>query len=159
MTRLPRLVLAVALLAATTAFAQEYRAGALRIDRPWARPTVSGQSAGGGFVTLDNRNGGADRLVAARSAVAERVELHVMAMDGDVMRMRQVDAIDLPAGQVVALQPGGLHFMLMGLKKPLALGSRVPLTLRFEKAGEVNVDIAIENAPAAAAPAHGSHKH
>lgn len=158
MNRTPRLVLATALLAVTTAFAHDYRAGALRIDHPWARPTVGGQRAGGGFMTLDNRAGGADRLIAASSPAAERVELHSMAMEGDVMRMRQIDAIELPAGQTVALQPGGLHFMLMGLKQPLTLGARVPLTLRFEKAGEVSVEIAIEN-PALAAPAAHEHKH
>lgn len=154
-------MLAATLLAANPAFAADYRAGAIRIDHPWARPTVSGQSAGGGFLTLDNSKGGADRLIAASSPAAERVELHSMAMEGDVMRMREIDAIDLPAGQTVALQPGGLHFMLMGLKKPLALGSRVPLTLRFEKAGEVRIEVSIENPPVAA-PAgqeHQGHKH
>ncbi len=152
---------ALLLTAAVTAAAHDYRAGPIRIDHPWARPTVSGQGAGGGFMTLDNSQGGADRLLAARSPVAERVELHSMAMDGDVMRMRQIDAIDLPAGQTVALKPGGLHFMLMGLKQPLVLGSRVPMTLRFEKAGEVSVEIAIENGPAAAPQAHehGKHRH
>jgi copper(I)-binding protein len=158
MTPYTRIALAATLLASAAAMAQEYRAGAIRIDKPWARPTVSGQGAGGGFMTLDNSKGGTDRLLAARSPAAERVELHSMAMEGDVMRMRQIDAIELPAGQTVALQPGGLHFMLMGLKQPLTLGARVPLTLRFEKAGEVSVEIAIENAPLAAPAAH-EHKH
>lgn len=157
-----RLALAAALLAAAASVAaHDYRAGPIRIDHPWARPTVSGQSAGGGFMTLDNSKGGADRLLAASSPAAERVELHSMAMEGDVMRMRQIDTIDLPAGQTVALKPGGLHFMLIGLKQPLALGSRVPMKLRFEKAGEVSVEIAVENAPVAtpAAPDHSGHKH
>jgi copper(I)-binding protein len=153
-----RFALAAAFLAAgAAAAAHDYRAGPIRIDHPWARPTVSGQGAGGGFMLLDNSKGGADRLLAASSPAAERVELHSMAMDGDVMRMRQIDAIDLPAGQTVALKPGGLHFMLIGLKRPLALGSRVPMKLRFEKAGEVSVEVVIENAPAA--PDHSGHKH
>jgi copper(I)-binding protein len=75
-------------------------------------------------------------------------------MEGDVMRMRQVDAIDVPAGQAVELKPGSFHLMLMGLKAPLKAGDRFPLTLKFEKAGEVKVDVAVQTGPAAA-----EHKH
>ena len=87
-------------------------------------------------------------------ATAQRVELHSMNMKGDVMEMRQVDAIELPAGKTVELKPGGLHLMFMGLKQPLAVGSKVPVTLRFEKAGDVNVEFDVLTKPAA----HG-HKH
>ena len=86
-------------------------------------------------------------------------EMHEMAMDGSVMRMRQVDAIDLPAGQAVELKPGGLHIMLMDLKAPLKAGDTVPLTLRFEKAGEHTVQVPVRAAPAAAASGHGHHHH
>ena len=77
-----------------------------------------------------------------------------MSMDGDVMRMRQVEAIEVPAGQRVELKPGGLHLMLMGLKQALPAGTRLPLKLRFERAGEVQVELAVEAAGARAAPAH-----
>jgi hypothetical protein len=95
--------------------------------------------------------------------VAERVELHSMQMQGDVMRMRQVDAIELPAGATVELAPGGLHLMLMGLKSPLKAGERLPLVLRFEKAGELKTELVVGNpampgAAAASMPMH-SHEH
>lgn len=144
---------AVLVAASALAAAQD----SIRIERPWARPTVSGQPAGGGFLVLHNRANTADRLLAASTPAAERVELHSMKMEGDVMRMRQVEGIDLPAGATVKLEPGGLHLMFMGLKAPLTAGSRVPLTLRFEKAGEVRVDVAVESPTAM--PDHGDHKH
>lgn len=148
---------AVLAAAASWAAAHDYQVGAIRIDHPWARPTVTGQPAGGGFVVLHNGANTTDRLLAVQTPAAERVELHHMQMDGDVMRMRQVDAIDLPAGATVRLEPGGLHLMLVGLKAPLKGGSRVPLTLRFEKAGELTVELAIEQP--ASMPAHGAHMH
>lgn len=136
---------ALALLTATTgALAHGYTAGDLRIGHPWARPTASGQSVGGGYLKLTSQ-GGADRLLSATTPVAASVELHRMSMDGDVMRMRRVDAIEVPAGQTVELKPGGLHLMLMGLKQPLQLGEKVPLTLRFEKAGAVEVELKVEH--------------
>ena len=103
--------------------------------------------AGGGFLKLVNA-GADDRLVAASSEVAGAVELHMMSMKGDVMQMRQVDAIDLKAGQTVELKPGGYHLMLMGLKAPLKAGSSFPLKLKFEKAGEVTVNVQVEAAGA-----------
>jgi copper(I)-binding protein len=133
---------------------------AVTVTDAWARPTVAGQPVGGGYLTL--RGGSAaDRLLSASSAVAASVELHSMAMEGDVMRMRPVDGIAVPAGGTVELKPGGLHLMLMGLKQPLAAGSKLPLTLRFEKAGELQVELVVGQraaAPAAAKDGHG-HKH
>ncbi len=116
------------------------------VSGAWARPTVAGQSAGGGFVTI---TGGSapDRLLAARADVSTSVELHEMKMEGSTMRMREVAAIDIPAGQTVKLEPGGLHVMFMGLKAPLANGSSFPLTLRFEKAGEVTVQMQVKPRP------------
>lgn len=135
-----------------------------KVSDAWARPTVQGQQGGGGFMTI---TGGAvaDRLVGARAAVAERMELHTMAMEGNVMRMREVPAIDVPAGGTVKLAPGGLHLMFMGLKQPLANGSTVPVTLRFEKAGEMTVELKVMPRPMGGAEArhdhkgHGGHKH
>ena len=136
----------------------------LQIQHPWARPTVAGQAAGGGFLTLRGA-AVADRLLGgAAPSVAERVELHTMRMEGDVMRMREVPAIDVPAGQTVKLEPGGLHVMFMGLKAPLKEGERFALTLRFEKAGEKTVEVLVSMRPPAGASAmpaggHGAHKH
>lgn len=152
-TLLARAAAVAALLgAAAAAHAQ------VKIEAPWARPTVQGQQAGGGYLRLQSPT--ADRFVGASSPVAGRVELHEMAMDGDVMRMRQVDGIALAAGQAVELKPGGLHLMLMELKTPLKSGDRIPLTLKFEKAGEVKVEMPVTaTAPAGAAAGHGEHKH
>jgi copper(I)-binding protein len=127
----------------------------VKVEGAWARPTVAGQQGGGGFLTLTSPT--ADRLLGGSTPAAERFELHSMTMKGDVMEMRQVPAIELPAGRPVKLEPGGLHVMFIGLKQPLAAGSKLPVTLRFEKAGEVKVEFAI----AARAPAGGQahHKH
>ena len=113
----------------------------VKVEGAWARPTVAGQQGGGGFVTLTSIAG--DRLVGGSTPVAQQLELHTMTMQGDVMQMRQVEAIDLPAGKKVELKPGGLHIMFTGLKQPLALGSKLPVTLKFEKAGEVKVEFVV----------------
>ena len=134
--------------AALGAQAQAVKAGAISVESAYARATVAGQPAGGGFLKLVNA-GADDRLVSASSAVAAAVELHVMSMKGDVMQMRQVDAIDVKAGQTVELKPGGYHLMLMGLKAPLKAGSSFPVKLKFEKAGEVTVNLKVEAAGAA----------
>ncbi len=128
-----------------------------KVLEPWARPTVQGQAGGGGFLKIV---GGAapDRLLSASADVAASVELHTMTMDGDVMRMRQVSDINVPAGKTVELKPGGLHIMLIGLKAPLANGSSFPLKLKFEKGGDVVVDMKVMSRPAAADP-HAGHKH
>ena len=128
--------------------------GQVKVEGAWVRPTVPGQQAGGGFMTLTSA--GDDRLLGGSTPAAERFELHTMAMSGDVMVMRQVDGIDLPAGRKVELKPGGLHVMLVGLKQPLAAGSTVPVTLRLRKAGEVKIEMQV----LARAPGAGdAHKH
>ena len=114
----------------------------IQLSQAWARPTVEGQMAGGAFVRIAN-SGGADRLLSASSPAAKAVELHTMSMDGEVMKMRQLDAIELPAGKTVELKPGGLHLMFMGLKAPLKAGATLPLTLKFEKAGELTVTVPV----------------
>lgn len=154
-----------ALSIALPAAAHDYRVGELTIDHPWARATVPGQKGGGAFLKIMNRGSAADRLVFA-AAPADRVgstEMHSMRMEGNIMRMREVAAIDIPAGQTVALEPGGLHIMFMGLKSPLREGEKLPLVLRFEKAGEITVQVHVEAAatPAQGAPAKagGHHQH
>jgi copper(I)-binding protein len=119
--------------------------GPLRIEGPWARATPPAGQVGGAFVTLVNTGAAPDRLVSAASPVAGRIELHTHIKDGDVMRMREVEGgIPLPPGDTVKLQPGGFHIMLLGLKQGLAAGSSFPLTLTFEKAGSVQVDVPVE---------------
>jgi copper(I)-binding protein len=122
----------------------------VKVEGAWARPTVPGQQGGGGFLTITSRAG--DRLVGGSTPVAQRFELHTMAMKGDVMEMRQLDAIELPAGKAVEFKPGGLHVMFIGLAQPLALGSKIPVTLKFEKAGDVKVDFEVASRPLRPAP-------
>jgi periplasmic copper chaperone A len=146
------------LLLATAAWAQT----TVKVEGAWARPTVAGQAGGGGFLSITAGSTG-DRLLGARATVSKVVELHSMEMDGNVMRMRQVDGIDIPAGQTVQLKPGGLHVMFVGLNQTLKKGATIPVTLQFAKAGEVKVDMKVMNAPDAAGhEGHSSkdgHKH
>lgn len=96
------------------------------------RATVPGQTATGGFMKLTSKQ--PLRLVGIASPVAKVAEIHEMKMDGEVMRMRAVPGIDLPAGQTVELKPGGYHLMLQDLKAPLTSNSAIPLTLTFQDA-------------------------
>lgn len=127
------------------------RLGDLEISGGFARATPPGAEVGGGFLTIRN-DGSADRLVSASSPLAARVEIHEMAMQDNVMTMRPLpDGLALPAGETVALKPGGFHLMLMGLKQPLAEGETVPLTLTFEKAGSVDAALLVGKINARAA--------
>ena len=136
--------------AVSTASAHEFQSGDLSIGHPYARPTAPSQPTGGGYLTLRSK-GRADRLISASTPIAREVQLHSMWMEGDVMRMREIDAIDVPADTLVELKPGGLHLMFVGLKEPLKVGQHFPLKLRFEKAGEVTVQINVD-APGAQEP-------
>ena len=115
----------------------------VRIEDPWARATAPGAKVGAGYLKITS--GAADRLVGANTPAAERVELHVVVKDGDVMRMREVKAYDIPAKGGFELKPGGAHLMLVELKAPLKEGTKVPVTLRFEKAGEVKVELQVRS--------------
>lgn len=152
-----RTVLALpACAAALPAAAQDaVRAGDLVITQPWSRAAAAG-GQGAGYLTLANRGGVPDRLLGASSPVSGRIELHTHINDGGVMRMLEVPAIDLPPGATVTLRPGGLHLMFMGLTEALQQGSAVPVTLRFERAGEVRVMLAVQ---AAGARAPAEHRH
>ena len=115
---------------------------AIKIEGAYTRATGPGQQVAGGFMKIENK-GAADQLISASSPVAGEVQLHEMAMDGTVMKMRQVKDIDLPAGGAVELKPGGLHLMLMNIKAPLTAGETVPVKLKFAKAGEVEIKMPV----------------
>ncbi|HET9642085.1 MAG TPA: copper chaperone PCu(A)C [Burkholderiaceae bacterium] len=146
----------VPMVVAVAAFAHEFHAGSIRIGHPWAPMTASGQVNGGAYMKLQNNGTTPDRLVGAVTPAADHVEMHSMKLEGDVMRMREIEAIEVPPGGLVELKPGGLHLMLVGLKAPLKQDEKVQLTLRFEKAGDVKVDMKIDRPqPSGAA----DHKH
>lgn len=115
----------------------------VEVSDPWAAPTPGGVDVSGGFLTISNATGEDERLIAAASPRAARVEIHEMAMDGAVMRMRQVGALDIPAGETVALAPGGMHLMFFGVSQPFTEGESIPVTLTFERAGEVEVTLSV----------------
>jgi copper(I)-binding protein len=142
--------------AASVANAHSFKFGNIDIGHPYARSTAPGQPNGGAYLSLDNK-GGDDKLLSATAAVSNSVELHLMSMDGNVMRMRQVDGVALPAGKMVELKPGALHVMLLGLKAPLKEGDKFPMKLTFEKAGEVEVTVNVEGP--AANHEHENHDH
>ena len=134
--------------------AHDAQLGDLSITQPWSR-AAGANGTGAGFLTIRNAGSQADRLVSASSPAARTVELHTHIRDGEVMRMRPVaGGIVVPAGQTVTLQPGGLHVMLIGLTEALRQGGEVPLTLRFEKAGEAQVMLHVLGAGARGPAAH-----
>ena len=147
------LALLVAFLAVPAA-AQDYRVGTLEIGHPWTRATPSTAPTAGGFLTVTNKGTTPDKLISAKSAAAETVQIHTMKMEGNVMRMREQDGgLEIAPGATVTLAPGHLHLMMMGLKGPLKQGEKVPVTLVFEKAGPIDVELAVM-AMGASAPQH-----
>jgi len=142
--RLGAALFALGLAAAAPATAAEVTAGSLTIADPWARASAGMARAGAAFMTISN-SGAHDRLVSATANVSDVVELHTHIKDGDVMRMRKVEAIDVPAGETTMLQPGGLHVMFIGLHAPLQEGETFPVTLTFEQAGDVDVDVIVKS--------------
>src|SRR5258708_20044308 len=155
-SRRPALAALVALLA-LPALAEDDKLGALEISHPWTRATPPTAEGGGGLLGVANTGTTADRLVDVKSPAADKAEIHEMKMDGNVMRMRELDkGLEIPPGATVELKPGGFHIMFMGLKAPFAKDTKVPLTLVFEKAGSIAVELPVA-AMGAAAPASPKH--
>ncbi len=133
------LALAASLLIAGGAAAQT---GPVQIKDAWARATPGQAENGAAYLTLQAAT--PDRLTGVSTPIAKKAELHEMTMDGDIMKMHPLAGIDLPPGQPVALKPGGMHIMLLGLNVPLHPGDTFPLTLSFEKTGKREVTVAVE---------------
>jgi len=130
----------------------------VQVDNAWARATVAGQQASGAFMRITARE--ALRLTGAETPLAGSSEIHEMKMDGEVMRMRAIEALELPAGQAVELKPGGHHVMLMQLKQSLEAGTHIPLTLIFQNAQGSESRLALQ-VPVRAlnTGAQGQHDH
>lgn len=137
---------------APPALAQEFERGNIRVERPWARATPV--KVGGAYMTLRNNGAVADRLVKVASPLAEKAEIHETKVDGGMAMMRPVGAVELKPRRSVQLKPGGLHVMLMGLRRPLEEGERIKLVLTFERAGTIEVEARVEKAGAAAPGDH-----
>ena len=152
---LHRLAIAAAIaILAVPAIAHDYKLGSLEIVQPWTRATPATAQSGGGFLTITNKGTTPDRLMSARSTASDKVEVHEVRMENNVMKMRELDkGLEIPAGATVMLKPGGYHIMFMGLKAPFAKDTKVPVTLVFEKAGSLDVELAVE-ALGMSAPKH-----
>jgi copper(I)-binding protein len=135
----------VAVLTAGPARAEEIRAGDLVITQAWSRATPNGAKVAGGYLTIQNKGPASDRMVGVSSDVAGKVDVHEMAMNNGVMKMRPLDrGLTIEAGKTVSLAPGGYHLMLMNLRRPLLQGDTVPIALQFEKAGKVTLSLAVQ---------------
>ena len=126
----------------------------LAVNDAWARDTVGATATAAVFMTITSPT--ADRLISASTPAATKTDLMTMAMDGGAMAMIYVDGVDVPAGQTVKLEPGGLHVWLEGLTQPLAAGTTIPLTLTFQNAGERQVEVTVIGAAAAPPVSHGA---
>jgi copper(I)-binding protein len=124
--------------------------GPIGVRDVWSRESPGISHTGAVFMTIENYGSTADALVGATTTVCSTVELHESVLEGDVMRMRQVEGgrIELPVGGVVELRPGGLHIMLIGLQERLVPGDSFVLTLDFELAGKMDVEVAVREAAA-----------
>ena len=153
-----RLFLAAAMsVLALPAMAHDYKIGSIEITTPWTRATPPSARTGGGFMTITNKGTVADRLVSARSNASDKVEVHEMQMDGNVMRMRELaKGLEIPPGATVMLKPGSYHIMFMELKTPFAKDAKVPMTLVFEKAGSIDIQLDVQ---AMGAMPHGHGKN
>lgn len=154
-------LLAIAtLLIAGLAQSHEHRKVTVVADKAHARASLPGQSNGAAYVQIDNKGKADDVLLSASSPVATTVEIHNMTMDGDVMKMRAVENLEIKAGSQLTMKPGdGYHLMLLGLKQPLKAGQKFPLTLSFSKAGNVQVSVQVGEKASKAGSAHEHHNH
>ena len=152
------LALAASVLA-VTAFAHEYKAGDIRVVHPFSVPTLPGKEVGAVYIGLENKGSADDQLIGASTDRAERVEIHTMSMDGDVMRMRQVPVLEVKGGETIKMKPGmGYHLMIFGVKQPLKAGDKFPLKLQFKKSGAVEVSVMVQERETGAKAAEG-HYH
>lgn len=143
---------------ATPAIAQSTSAGGLSLTPAWSRATPPGAKVAGGYFTVQNNSGGADRLIGGTAEVSNIFELHEMAMDGGVMKMRSLDkGIEVAPGGKVELKPGGYHIMFIDLKRPLKDGESFKGELVFEKAGRVPVTFKVMPIGSTSAGGHNHH--
>lgn len=128
----------------------------VQIEKPWARATAPGAKVAGGYMVIRNAGATGDKLVSASSPAAAKVELHVHVNENGVMKMREVPAYDVPAKGSFELKPGGAHLMFMDIKRPFREGEKLPVKLKFEKAGEVDAEFQVGGL-GGASTAHQKH--
>jgi periplasmic copper chaperone A len=144
----------------SSAIALDYKVGALEIDSPWSRAVPKNAKVAVGYLTIKNTGTEPDRLVSGATPVAGGFMVHEMSMDNGVMKMRPLTSgLEIKPGETVELKPGSFHIMMTDLKQPIQRGKPFKATLKFEKAGAVDVDFAVEAAGATSAAASGHDAH
>lgn len=160
MNKLSRILALAALSAAmfaAPAVADEIKAGDLVISQAWSRATPGGAKVAGGYLTIENKGTAADKLVSVSADIAGKADVHEMATENGVMKMRPLDkGLVIDAGKTVKLAPGGYHLMLQELKGAFKQGDKVPVTLQFERAGKVVVSLDVQGV-GAQAPSDAGH--
>ncbi len=138
-------VLAFLLVAASEkpAIVDDASVASVTVKQPWARDSAGRSRVGVAYLTIVNDGIAPDRLLTVSTPAAKRASLHRSVIRDGIARMRLVDTIDIPPGAELALEPGGLHVMLMGLEAPLKRGQSFPLSLVFERAGEIDVEVEV----------------
>jgi periplasmic copper chaperone A len=124
--------------------AHTHEKGDIQVRHPWSRATPPGAKVAVGYMEIRNVGTQPDRLLSATTPVAQRVEMHVTQRDGEVMKMREVKTFEIPARERYALRPGGSHLMLVDLLQPLKMGERFTMRLRFERAGELEIELEVQ---------------
>ena len=148
----------------TVASAHSFQVGDMSVKHPYAMPSAPGSKNGAAFLKhIKNSGKVADQLMSVRTTIANKTEIHEMKMDGDVMKMRAINGIDIPPGAEVSVAKGnakGFHLMLLGLKKPLKDGEKFAMWLTFKNAGEVEVEVWVQSPADADRPEKSQeHKH
>jgi hypothetical protein len=144
-------------ISAAPALADDVKAGDLVISQPWSRATPGGAKVAGGYLTIVNKGAAPDRLISVSADIAGKSEIHEMAVENGVMKMRPLDkGLAIDPGKTVKFAPGGYHLMLQELKGPFKQGDKVPVTLQFEKAGKVAVSLDVQGV-GAQAPGDAGH--
>lgn len=131
-------------LQAGAAWSHVHEKGDIQVRHPWSRATPPGAKVAVGYMEIRNRGAQPDRLLSASTTVAKRVEMHVTQREGEVMKMRQVESFEIPARERYALRPGGSHLMLVDIVQPLEKGERFTMKLRFERAGELEIELEVQ---------------
>ncbi len=119
--------------------------GDIQVRHPWSRATPPGAKVAAGYMEIRNSGRQPDRLLSASTPLAKRVEMHGTERDGEVMKMREVKALEIPARERYELRPGGAHLMLVDIAQPLKKGERFRLRLRFERAGDLEVELEVQD--------------
>jgi len=139
-----KFLIAAMLMVSGPALAHDIKHGEMIVDHPIMHPPLGRPDMTVGYLRLVNKGDKADRLVSVTSEIADRIEIHTNIQDGDVMRMRKLDGVDIPAGAAIAFEPGSYHLMIFGLTEKLVTADEIPVTLEFEQAGKVTVPFWVE---------------